>query len=323
MVFGISEVIEITMGMVQMNYDSLEDFLQDDGGKVDLHYHIDEGAGDPLEEFRKCLEKGYDVIAFTEHNSVDGLMEINNKFDDIIKLRKKYNKNTKIIPSIELTSNIPSKQPVSDKGTNRIHILGLGINFKNESFQNELIIYQEIDNERTRRIFNNIAKRVKNDTGKQISFADFVGERDYLHYTTGDLVEYLYKQVYKETRNGNQIKRKFFHFKSKTYVGHEQALDVFNTIYFVKKYGGIPIVAHPDNLSKFDLMTLKDFGLKGIEIINKRFKKDPDKKRELYQWARELGLFIVGGSDEDPDFKPLPYRIIEQFEQNNIKFNYL
>jgi len=308
--------------MVKMQYDSLEDFLEDDGGKVDLHYHIDEGAEDPLKEFEKCLRRGYDVVAFTEHNSVDGLLKISNSLENIRNLRKHYNKNTRIIPSIELTSNIPSKKSVSDKGTNRIHILGLGIDFKNEYFQTDLIRYQEIDNIRTREIFNNIAQHVQNETGEQISFGDFLDARDYIHYTTGDLVEYLCKQVYKGRGKENHIKRKYLHFTSKTYVGHDKSLNVYNTIAFVKKYRGIPIIAHPDNLSKQDLYWLKTFGIQGIEVVSYRFSKE--KRQELYEWAVDLGLFVIGGSDgKIKIFKPLPKRIIKQFVLNNKKLNYL
>jgi len=128
--------------------------------------------------------------------------------------------------------------------------------------------------------------------------------------------------VYDGKKDKEFLKREYFHYKSKTYVGHSQALDILNTIEFIERYNGIPIVAHPDNLSLEELVYLKRKGIKGIEVYSPKFEDEEIKERKM--WAENLRLFVTGGSDGDEKYEPLPFFKFKQlFDVYGLRFKYL
>jgi predicted metal-dependent phosphoesterase TrpH len=89
--------------------------------------------------------------------------------------------------------------------------------------------------------------------------------------------------------------------KGKPYYVQTKRLTPTEAIAFIKKYGGISVLAHPRNLhfsySRFDayIKTLISVGLDGIEA--EYFSHTKSERRFYCRIAKKYGLVITGGSD--------------------------
>ncbi|MCQ2023682.1 PHP domain-containing protein [Clostridium butyricum] len=86
---------------------------------IDMHMHSfysDDGEFTPSELVKKCHESGVRIMAIADHNTVKAI-------DEAIKEAQKYNIN--YIPAIEIDCTY--------KGIN-LHVLGYGIDYKNDIF---------------------------------------------------------------------------------------------------------------------------------------------------------------------------------------------
>ena len=91
---------------------------------IDLHAHTTYSDGEltPSELIRSAIEKNIGVLAITDHDTINGIKQIN-KNDSFI-----VDSGIKIINGIELSAKVP-------KG--RMHILGYGIDINNKKLNDE------------------------------------------------------------------------------------------------------------------------------------------------------------------------------------------
>ena len=244
---------------------------------LDLHIHST--ASDGSLSYKQIIDTActlnISVISITDHDNVDSLGDA-----------EEYSsgKPVKFIPGVEISVDV-------DRGD--FHLLGYGIDYRNERLVNML---SDLKNERKNRVKKIIT--AMNNAGIDISFSDIKNNDDSSALGKPHIAEALIAKGYAYSKD-----EAFNVFFKKGAVGDipkkkvtpEEALDL------VIKAGGIPVLAHPASL----LLNADDFnpfiqkmivlGLRGIEVYsNMHSNSDVD---FYYKTAIVNQLFITGGSD--------------------------
>lgn len=252
---------------------------------IDLHVHTTASDGDksPKELLDYAIEKGIDVIAITDHDTVDGVEEAINYSKD---------KNIIVIPGIEFDAEAPKGQ---------IHILGLFIDYKDINIQEKL---QKVKDERNARNdkfiaeFNKMGFEITLDELKKVSNEEVIAKphfaKVFLNKGYIKNVEEIYNQYFNKSPFKEMIRM--------SYKPQE-------VIEIIKKAKGLAILAHPHSLKLDDELLeekIKEFvsyGLDGIECYHSNHTKEQMSK--YLEIANKYNLLITKGSDyHGPVTKP-------------------
>lgn len=255
---------------------------------IDLHIHTNfssDGIYRPETLFKKAKSIGLKVISFTDHNEIKA-----NFYGD--KLSKKYD--IKYIPGIEITSIFLNKE---------IHILGYFIDYKSR-FINELVEKIKVEKiKQSEKICKNL-----NKLGFKINFEDLI-KLSKGRPATG--VTYL-KTILKNKENlkderlkpylyGEKSRSPFFHFyndwikSGKPAYASSDEISADEAIFTIIKSLGLPVIAHPINLTEDEICNLKTIGICGIEVFTTYH--DNEKRQFYKKISQKNGLFITAGSD--------------------------
>lgn len=244
---------------------------------IDLHTHTNESDGqyNPNEVINQAVEKGISTIAITDHDTVSGLDKINYNDDRIC-----------VIPGIEITVKLT-------KG--RMHILGLGIDYRNEDLLRFLEEMKEINKYNLMNIINYLLSNgihiSQNDIDAIMNKKTIVKRPD--------IAKVLVKDGYVSTIQEAFDKYLVEAFTKSRHLnkGHnyKEVLEVLN------KANGIPILAHPNSLEldhhDFEILIddMVKSNLKGLEIYHPYMSEE---EREYYKGVADYyHLFISGGTD--------------------------
>jgi predicted metal-dependent phosphoesterase TrpH len=252
---------------------------------IDLHVHSNasDGTYAPAEVVRRAKEGGLKAIALTDHDTIDGLAEA-------VAAGPLYG--VEVIPGVEVSARFPGGS---------MHVLGLGINYRNGRLGDRLAVLQKARAERNPRI---IAKL--NDLGIKISLEQVAqisgrGQMGRPHIARA-LMEAGYVRTMQEAfdiylRNDGKAYVAKFRFPP------EEAIAM------IRDVQGVPVLAHPFTLGLGSAFALKNtleelmaLGLAGIEAIYAEH--TPEQEALYLKLARELGLLITGGSDYHGENKP-------------------
>jgi predicted metal-dependent phosphoesterase TrpH len=267
---------------------------------VDLHVHStkSDGSYEPYKVVELAKKAGLSAITLSDHDSVAGLKEAEEKADEL---------GIEFIKGIEITC-------LHKPNGCRVHILGLFlkdldaltpvinkvVNMRNESFPIDVKKFNETcgfnlkeeDIEETNFIYTLMVKK-----GYANSYPDL-------------------QQMYKKYK------------VRATTIG----VDVKEAIDSIHKAGGIAILAHPvclrleDNELKEAIKTFKKMGLDGMECFHRLHEKE---KVPFYlSIAKELDLIVSGGSDFHGEYYPeerfgkgkgddflVPYEVLENMKK--------
>lgn len=255
---------------------------------IDLHTHTNfsDGQYSPNELIKKAIANNVGVLAITDHDTIAGLEYID---------RSDFENQIKIINGIELSIKV-------DKGA--MHILGLGIDYKNELLNQ---VTKELKKKSIRATFA-IIDRIKKDYNIIFNEQDLETLlKANRNIGRPDVAKLCIKYGYAKSV-GEAFKKYLIDAYNKTRsVGkglrYDEAIDL------ILKSGGIPVLAHPKtlDLDKKDflicLRKLISCGLKGIEVYHSTFL--PEDIEYYTNIAREYNLLISGGSDyHGPEIKP-------------------
>lgn len=251
-----------------------------DSGGIDLHTHTNYSDGDlsPNELLKLAYENNISTISITDHNTVLGLKNI---------IRYDETEYVNLIPGIELSAKF-------DKG--RMHILGYGIDIKNEKLNQKL---NELKNDSFYKIIRLILQ-LEEDFGITFDFVDInkiinnvnIFERPHIAKL---LVYYGYSSNIKEAFD-NYLNYSYQKIKEKSSkLTYQECIDL------IKQSGGIPVLAHPKSLElseKEFLLLINEMinnGLMGIEVYHSSHTKE---ETEFYlSVAEKYNLLVSGGSD--------------------------
>ena len=244
---------------------------------ADLHMHstYSDGTDTPLELCCHAKRHGVRVISITDHDSVGGQKAL---------LAQQIPQNVDVIPGIEISTEIGHKM---------IHILGYHIDLFDSGLEQFLAVISAEKTESTRLNFENAcAKKVfsyewprvlEHNAGQpRIGGIHVVKAMEIDGYGIPGME---YREMFK----------KVFWPASDDYIS-VQTIGAYDAIDFVKKIGGIPIIAHPKYFDCDDtLYDLIRHGAQGLEVFHPTHTDDDTAK--YLKIANDRKLYVTGGSD--------------------------
>ena len=252
---------------------------------VDLHVHSlkSDGSLTPSELVDKALSLNLRAFALTDHDCTDGLPEAMEYAKD---------KDVEVIPGIELSTGYNGKD---------VHIVGLDIDYKNESLQKWLTDFRASRDLRNQKMCD----KLRTEAGIDISYETLKATDPGAVITRSHYAKFLFANGY--VKSIREAFDRYIGDHAKYYVPREK-IDPREAVKVILLAGGIPVLAHPVlyHLTKKQLSELvsmlKEAGLIGIEAIYSTYA--PSDEREIKALAKEYDLAISGGSDYHGVVKP-------------------
>ena len=244
---------------------------------VDLHTHsfYSDGTSSPAELVQMAIDAGLRSISLTDHDTVEGIEEF---------LACGENEELELFPGLEISA------------THRdfsLHILGYGIDHRNENLVKWLIRLQEGRVERNEQIISKLQKM-----GLDIQ----LGELDTISHCgqTGR------PHIARLLRNKGIVQSNKDAFSLYLRKGGPAWADRFaysaaESIDMIHKAGGLAVLAHPGILEKHTkalpliIAELVERGIDGIETYYPSH--SPAIEKKLRSFAKKYQLVLTGGSD--------------------------
>ncbi len=242
--------------------------------KIDLHLHTtaSDGRLSPEEVVELAAEGGLEVIAITDHDSVEGIaaaLEAAELFPPL-----------KVIPGVEFNSDIPDGE---------VHILGYFIDYESQELGQTLRRLRRARRRRARRMIARLAELGIEVEWERIEELAGGGSMGRPHIAQA-MLEQGYISSLQEAFN------RYIGRRGPAYVEREKLTPV-GAVELVVKARGLPVLAHPASIDGLEelLGQLKAAGLVGLEAYYNGY------PRQTIDWLVDIGkrhgLIISGGSD--------------------------
>lgn len=242
--------------------------------KADLHLHTSasDGALSPAETVAHIASLGAELIAVTDHDTVDGLDEAAAAARDA---------GVKFVPGIE----------ISARSNGEIHILGYDIDYKNPLFVQKLQAVKE------QRRLRNIA------IGERLAALGVAPEMDFEAKGVGRKNIAAAMVAEGKVASVQEAFDRYLGQQGAAYVAAER-ITPLAAVGLIAEFGGVPVLAHPKKYllaRTLGLLTsgLSPFGLAGIEVFYPGHTAADI--AALTAEARRMGLVVTGGSDYHGD----------------------
>ena len=242
---------------------------------IDLHTHstFSDGTMTPEELVKYAEKRGVEVLALTDHDTVDGIDRFLSVESDVVR-----------VPGVEISIGY-------SPGT--FHLAGLFIDHKNPFLLKTLSDMQEARRVRNEELISMVSELV----GRELTESDINTSRE------GELgrphiAAFLVKEGY--AQNINDAFEKYLGENGQFYI-EKKRVDFHTGLEAIHKAGGIAVLAHPltllvdeDKYSPF-IKYLKGLGLDGIEVW---CSDTPEEKFAVFEAiAKEHDMAASGGSD--------------------------
>ena len=244
---------------------------------IDLHTHTtaSDGTLSPTELVKRAKKRGVEILAITDHDTVDGLKEARLEADK---------QGMELINGIELSTNYLGEE---------VHILGYFVDVNDENFLESL---ESLKRERETRTEEIIEKLRKNRV--EISMEEILKE------VNGEIISRTHIALVLKKRGYVRSTKDAFNYyigsTGKAYIP-KKILDPFEAVKLIRKSGGIAFLAHPIYIKlhervKLELFDkLKDAGLNGVEVYYPGFTEE--QINYYKKIANKRDLLLSGGSD--------------------------
>jgi hypothetical protein len=242
--------------------------------KADLHLHTtaSDGRLRPQEIVRKASQLGLDVIAITDHDSVEGIppaLEAAKSFPQLL-----------VIPGVEINTDVPQGEA---------HILGYFLDYHDPELDHSL---KELRNSRYERGRKMTAKLA--DMGIEIDW-----ERVLELATGGTIGRPHIAQAMVERGYSSSLPEAFTKYIGRNgpaYVERKK-LTPLDAVELIFNAGGLPFLAHPAEIKHLEAFVpqLKKAGMAGLEVYYANY--SPSKIARLQALANKYDLISSGGSD--------------------------
>jgi predicted metal-dependent phosphoesterase TrpH len=254
---------------------------------ADLHIHTtaSDGRLSPNKILQQAIEVGLSYIAITDHDTVDGLLEI------LEIIEKNFIDDISIIPGIELSTEFPE---------NEVHILGYQIDIYNLELRNQLNLLVTHRHERIKQMIYKL---------NQLGYAiDYLRVLEIAKQSTSigrpHLAMALIEKGY--FSNVSDVFTTLLNKSAPAYVPHYKLTPV-QAITLIKKVGGIPVLAHPGLIGNDNIvLDLINTGILGLEVFHPTHNELQIQK--YLDMTNQYQLLITGGSD----FHAVPTRFPEK-----------
>ncbi len=244
---------------------------------TDLHVHscCSDGTYTPTELVLYAKEKGLKAFALTDHDTILGIEEA---------MAAGKAQGVEVIPGIEFSTNYREKD---------IHVLGLGIDWKDARFLKKLREFQDSRDLRNRKMIARMA-----DCSVHITYEKMQEAFPNSTWTRANFARYLVDHNY--AKNPKEAFSRYVGDDAPCFVPREKVTP-FQAVELIRENGGLSVLAHPVlyRLSDEDLDTLtarlKNSGLDGIEALYSTYHWYDE--THIKMLARRHGLSVTGGSD--------------------------
>lgn len=237
---------------------------------INLHNHskYSDGTLSPFELARVAKKTGIDYFSLTDHDMINGWEEMESALKE---------EGVRYCYGVEVTTG----------ELENLHILGYGINPKDEALKSKLTEYRGRRSLRIKEVL-----KLLGNLGIDIKFEDLPVPEG---RTVGrPHVADILKQR-KIVPSRSQAFARFLAPGRPAYVP-PNGPSVEEAIKVICAAGGLPVLAHPGGVSKhLELAKWKDFGLAGIEAFYPTHTGVAI--REFINLAARFGLFLTAGTD--------------------------
>lgn len=252
---------------------------------IDLHVHssASDGSLTPEEVVELAKRAGLASFALTDHDTVEGVERALNHAAKV--------KDIEVIPGTELSCYYNDRE---------IHIVGLFINHKDETFLNELQKLEQAREARNEKMVQNFV-----DAGIPITLEELKHGNPNSVITRAHFARVLIEKGI--CKDKNEVFDKYLGIGCPFYLPKPKVTPE-HVISLINQAGGIAILAHPYSykLSKTEIEHMLDdlipAGLSGMECYYSTY--DDGQMQELRNIAHAKNLLISGGSDFHGTVKP-------------------
>ena len=242
--------------------------------KFDLHLHstASDGTDAPGTLVSLAAEKGFDLIALTDHDTMNGVSEAREAGSRL---------GVRVVSGVEISAG----------GDTEVHVLGYAIREPDKLVQ----VLERMRLQRSQRMRQMVMKL--NDLGIPV----------HLERVTGMARESVGRshlaRVLVEDGVVHDVREAFQRYLAPgkpAYVEREK-LTVSQAVALIDSAGGIPVIAHPGQNHgdsfwlKERFAELKESGLRGIEAYHMAHSQQ--QAITFSRMAKDLGLLVTGGSD--------------------------
>lgn len=252
---------------------------------IDLHVHssASDGSLTPKEVVDLAVSAGLSAFALTDHDTVDGVEEAVTYAASLGKIE--------VIPGIELSCYYKKRE---------IHIVGLYVDYKNQTFLEELQKLKQAREDRNRKMVQNFV-----DAGIPLTIDELKHGNPNSVITRAHFARVLVEKGV--CKNKQEAFDKYLGINCPFYLAKPQVTPE-HVLGLINEAGGTAILAHPYSY-QFDcaevetlLDTLSPLGLAGIECYYSTY--DDGQIQELRSIALKKELLVSGGSDFHGAVKP-------------------
>jgi predicted metal-dependent phosphoesterase TrpH len=241
---------------------------------VDLHLHstASDGRLTPEEVVDKAAALGLEVIALTDHDSIEGIKPA-------LKTVKKYPGMT-LIPGVEISTDLSDGEA---------HILGYFIDYTDPDFEKELEKFRDSRTGRGRKMVDKLAALGIDISWPRVQEIAGDGAIGRPHIARA-MLEKGYVKTFEEAFE------KYIDHGGPAYVEREK-MTPQEAVALIVRAKGLPVLAHPFTVKDPEAMVgqLLPAGLAGIETYYKDY--TPEQMENLLQLAEKYKLIATGGTD--------------------------
>lgn len=245
------------------------------GADLHLHTTCSDGTLGPAEIVRRAAAAGLEVIAITDHDTVDGLAEAFATARELPGLQ--------VIPGVELSTDIPRSE---------VHILGYFMDYENPQWLATMSRFQDSRVGRAQAMVARLA-----ELGMPLSWERVRALAGGSSIGRPHIAQALRDAGY--TSSVQEAFEKYIGRNGPAYADRDKMTPV-EAIQLIREFEGCAVLAHPGDLGEFAdleglLSDLKAAGLAGIEAYYGSY---PDKKvARFLGLARKYALIPCGGTD--------------------------
>jgi len=266
--------------------------------KADLHLHTtaSDGRFSPEEMVRLAAQDGVEVIAITDHDTVDGI-------EPALAAARSFPSLT-VIPGVEINTDVPHGE---------VHVLGFFIDYTQLRLQQRLETLRQSRRVRARRMLDKLSELgmpLKWQRIEELAAGGIIGRP---HIALA-LLERGYVSTVRQAFD------LYIGREGPAYVEREKIKPV-EAVEIVVAAGGLPALAHPADIQNLEgfLDQLQVAGLVALEAYYNNYSQEVT--QQLAALAHKRGLIPCGGSDfhgldsqsETPiGGVPLPRKYVEQ-----------
>lgn len=240
---------------------------------ADLHTHTScsDGRLSPTDLVAKAASRGIQVLAITDHDTVQGLDEARSEAEK---------QGIRFVPGIELSAEV--------QGT-EVHILGYGVNPEGLVLQDYI---QKMQTARQKRAWRMVERLQK--VGLSLDEATVQRKISKTHSVGRPHIAELLVEA-GHVKNTDRAFEKYVGQNGPGYVPKPK-FDAKQVLAIIDHVGGVGVLAHPGHwTSSRHVRSLVDAGLTGIELWHPAH--DSSLRSYYERIARDYNLGTTGGSD--------------------------